>query len=79
METCFRVSHLSFSLFHESLEADWVPPRYSLPQGDKATQREAVRQFVYGSDPEPPSSIGATTTTSAPAPTATTTAPPPAV
>ncbi|GAA6014996.1 hypothetical protein JCM10207_008697 [Rhodosporidiobolus poonsookiae] len=51
-------------------------PAFSLPSGDKAAQREAVRQFVYGSDPEPP--LPASKTSAAPAPTATTTAAPPA-
>ncbi|GAA5966158.1 hypothetical protein JCM3765_005551 [Sporobolomyces pararoseus] len=64
--------------FKLSEKGEWRPA-FTLPQGDKATQREAVRQFVYGSDPEPPSSIGATQTASTSAPTTTTTAPPPAV
>ncbi|GAA5840418.1 hypothetical protein JCM9279_007320 [Rhodotorula babjevae] len=29
-------------------------PAFSLSQGDKASQREAVRNWIYGSDPEPP-------------------------
>ncbi|GAA5899702.1 hypothetical protein JCM8208_004539 [Rhodotorula glutinis] len=29
-------------------------PAFSLSQGDKASQREAVRAWIYGSDPEPP-------------------------
>ncbi|GAA5889393.1 hypothetical protein JCM6882_000730 [Rhodosporidiobolus microsporus] len=53
-------------------------PAFTLPQGDKAAQREAVRQFVYGTDPEPALPGGASATTAAPAPTATTTAAPPA-
>ncbi|GAA5832768.1 hypothetical protein JCM11251_005755 [Rhodosporidiobolus azoricus] len=53
-------------------------PAFTLPQGDKKAQRDAVRQFVYGTDPEPPMAGGASVTTTAPAPTATSTAPPPA-
>ncbi|BGP18494.1 hypothetical protein JCM10213_001190 [Rhodosporidiobolus nylandii] len=53
-------------------------PAFSLPSGDKLTQREAVRAFVYGSDTEPPFASGASSSTAAPAPTATTTAAPPA-
>jgi len=57
-----------------------------LPQGDKSVQREAVRKFVYDSDPEPSSSTSTSASTSAPSstttsstlpPSATTTAPPP--
>ncbi|GAA5859525.1 hypothetical protein JCM8547_006863 [Rhodosporidiobolus lusitaniae] len=63
-------------------------PTFAIPAGDKASQREAVRAFVYGADPEPPFSPGhrarSATTNSVPGdaalaaqPTATTTAPPP--
>ncbi|GJN92580.1 hypothetical protein Rhopal_005610-T1 [Rhodotorula paludigena] len=37
---------------------EWRPV-FSLPQGDKAAQREAVRAWIYGSDPEPPRRDGA--------------------
>lgn len=67
--------------FKLSERGEWRP-NFSIPQGDKASQREAVRQFVYGTDPEPASSAPARTTANAagtaPAATATTTAPPPA-
>ncbi|GAA6031609.1 hypothetical protein JCM8097_006547 [Rhodosporidiobolus ruineniae] len=52
-------------------------PAFSLPAGDKASKREAVRQFVYGSDPEPPFPSSASAS-SAPAPSSTATAAPPA-
>ncbi|GAA5906797.1 OSBP family protein [Sporobolomyces salmoneus] len=64
--------------FQLSEKGEWRPA-FTLPQGEKSAQREAVRSFVYGSDPEPPSSVGAATTTSTAPPTSTTTAPPPAV
>ncbi|BGP02164.1 Oxysterol-binding protein-like protein 7 [Rhodotorula toruloides] len=32
-------------------------PAFALPAGDKSVQVEAVRQFVYGSDPEPPAAF----------------------
>ncbi|GAA5969635.1 hypothetical protein JCM11641_008187 [Rhodosporidiobolus odoratus] len=57
---------------------EWRPV-FSLPAGDKAAQREAVRQFVYGSDPEPAyASATPSGTSAAPVLTATTTAAPPA-
>ncbi|GAA6062539.1 hypothetical protein JCM10212_004305 [Sporobolomyces blumeae] len=75
--------------FKLSDKGEWRP-NFALPQGDKRAQREAVRQFVYGSDPEPASSVSPTSSTvqasstgtgSAPAggstSTSTSTAPPP--
>ncbi|GAA5885622.1 hypothetical protein JCM16303_001487 [Sporobolomyces ruberrimus] len=76
--------------FKLSEKGEWRP-NFTLPRGDKSTQREGVRQFVYGSDPEPSSSVGgsapssaaapasATTTSTVPPPTTTSTAPPPLV
>ncbi|GAA6006133.1 hypothetical protein JCM11491_002043 [Sporobolomyces phaffii] len=64
--------------FKLSEKGEWRPS-FTLPQGEKSAQREAVRAFVYGSDPEPPSSGASPTATSTAPPTATTTAPPPAV
>ncbi|GAA6048842.1 hypothetical protein JCM3770_003647 [Rhodotorula araucariae] len=63
---------------------EWRPV-FSLPQGDKPTQREAVRAWIYGADPEPPTpffdapaaspsvvaSATATAATTAPAPATT--------
>jgi len=67
--------------FKLSEKGEWRP-NFQLPQGDKSTQREAVRKFVYDSDPEPSSSTSApapasSTTSSTLPPSATTTAPPP--
>ncbi|BGP42036.1 Oxysterol-binding protein OBPa [Rhodotorula kratochvilovae] len=59
---------------------EWRPV-FNLPQGDKPSQREAVRAWIYGSDPEPPTpffdapsaspQVAASATTSAPAPVTT--------
>ncbi|GAA5954637.1 hypothetical protein JCM21900_006088 [Sporobolomyces salmonicolor] len=44
--------------FKLSDKGEWRPD-FSLPAGDKPSQRAAVRQFVYGSDPEPASAVAA--------------------
>ncbi|TNY21181.1 hypothetical protein DMC30DRAFT_212636 [Rhodotorula diobovata] len=58
--------------FKPSGKAGEWRPVFSLPQGDKASQREAVREWIYGSDPEPslPGAGGGARTAPAAAPAA---------